>query len=555
MDALAARYNLRIARYLKSGAVFLVNAGQLEALRQDETQDHLSGDVRLQSSVDPMTAESIGADQVWAGLGQPAGAVGRRASSVAVIDSGIDTRHAALRRRVLATMDFTGGDGMDRFGHGTHVAGDHRRAARADGGHARPARHRAGRVSHQPARARRRRVGDGERRDRGDRLGDRAPPRIQHPGHQPVARRAGAAAVPRRSAVRGGGAGGARRPRRRGGGGELRPDGGRPGRVRRDHVAGQQPVRDHGGRARHARHGEAVRRHAGGVQLEGADAVRPDASSRTSSRRARRIVSAESADSYLSQTYPARHVAGSGVNAYMQLSGTSMAAGVVSGAAALLFEAKPSLTTRADEGGPAADAARSCRRPAWSGAGAGMVNAAAAVELVETNQVPETTIGGEDVVASGIHTVSTTVRRVAALNRRFRTTASRSRSSAATATDPLGHGCGRLDRLGHRRRRLDRLGHRCGRLDRLGHQRGRLDCLGHRRGRLDCLGHRRGRLDCLGHRHAGDSIVWGTGAGDSIVWGTDAGDSIVWGTAAGDSIVWGTDAGDSIVWGTADFPK
>src|SRR6185295_19645428 len=51
MDALAARYNLRIGRYLKSGAVFLVNAGQLEALRQDDTQDHLSGDIRLQSSV------------------------------------------------------------------------------------------------------------------------------------------------------------------------------------------------------------------------------------------------------------------------------------------------------------------------------------------------------------------------------------------------------------------------------------------------------------------------------------------------------------------------
>ena len=31
--------------------------------------------------------------------------------TVAVIDSGIDTRHHALRNRVIATMDFTGGDG------------------------------------------------------------------------------------------------------------------------------------------------------------------------------------------------------------------------------------------------------------------------------------------------------------------------------------------------------------------------------------------------------------------------------------------------------------
>ena len=56
----------------------------------------------------------------------------------------------------------------------------------------------------------------------------------------------------------------------------------------------------------------------------------------------------------------------------------------------------------------------------------------------------------------------------------------------------------------------------------------------------------------------GDNIVWGTAAdGDNIVWGTAAdGDNIVWGTAAdGDNIVWGTDCGgadcDNVIWGTA----
>jgi len=56
----------------------------------------------------------------------------------------------------------------------------------------------------------------------------------------------------------------------------------------------------------------------------------------------------------------------------------------------------------------------------------------------------------------------------------------------------------------------------------------------------------------------GDNIVWGTAAdGDNIVWGTYAnGDNIVWGTAAdGDNIVWGTDCGgadcDGVVWGVA----
>lgn len=60
----------------------------------------------------------------------------------------------------------------------------------------------------------------------------------------------------------------------------------------------------------------------------------------------------------------------------------------------------------------------------------------------------------------------------------------------------------------------------------------------------------------------GDNIVWGYQDGDNIVWGTafDA-DNIVWGmlvgngivfaSSEGDNIVWGTFDGDNIVWGTA----
>lgn len=50
----------------------------------------------------------------------------------------------------------------------------------------------------------------------------------------------------------------------------------------------------------------------------------------------------------------------------------------------------------------------------------------------------------------------------------------------------------------------------------------------------------------------GDNIVWGTMQGDNIVWGTMDRDNIVWGTFEGlDNIVWGTDADDNIVWGTS----
>lgn len=54
-----------------------------------------------------------------------------------------------------------------------------------------------------------------------------------------------------------------------------------------------------------------------------------------------------------------------------------------------------------------------------------------------------------------------------------------------------------------------------------------------------------------------DNIVWGTGLlDDNIVWGTDCGgadcDNIVWGTVDADNIVWGTAMlGDNIVWGTS----
>jgi serine protease AprX len=53
-----------------------------------------------------------------------------------------------------------------------------------------------------------------------------------------------------------------------------------------------------------------------------------------------------------------------------------------------------------------------------------------------------------------------------------------------------------------------------------------------------------------------DNIVWGNGEEDNIVWGNDGDDNIVWGNdCAGencDNIVWGNDDGDNIVWGNAD---
>jgi len=54
----------------------------------------------------------------------------------------------------------------------------------------------------------------------------------------------------------------------------------------------------------------------------------------------------------------------------------------------------------------------------------------------------------------------------------------------------------------------------------------------------------------------GDNIVWGNSDADNIVWGNGDADNIVWGNTADDNIVWGNDCAgadcDNIVWGNTD---
>ena len=51
---------------------------------------------------------------------------------------------------------------------------------------------------------------------------------------------------------------------------------------------------------------------------------------------------------------------------------------------------------------------------------------------------------------------------------------------------------------------------------------------------------------------ADESVVWGTNTDESVVWGTSDDGSVVWGTDDDGSVVWGTDDDGSVVWGTGD---
>ena len=113
----------------------------------------------------------------------------------------------------------------------------------------------------------------------------------------------------------------------------------------------------------------------------------------------RRVTSAEAAGSVLSVNFPLQHIAGAGPNAYIRGSGTSMAAAVVSGAAAVLIEERPNLEPFAVKAALQMTSTFLPQAGLVQG-GAGSLNVLAAAEFVRDGDLSDTTIADEPAAAS-----------------------------------------------------------------------------------------------------------------------------------------------------------
>jgi serine protease AprX len=129
IQQVAARDQLPVLRVLDGLVVVEADAAEIGALRQVPGIQSISRDA-IVSSLMTVAAKAMAADQARAGQpgflgigGYPA--VTGKGVGVAVIDSGITTSHAALTGKVVAAVSFATGDPSttDGFGHGTHIAG------------------------------------------------------------------------------------------------------------------------------------------------------------------------------------------------------------------------------------------------------------------------------------------------------------------------------------------------------------------------------------------------------------------------------------------------
>ena len=130
IQSLAARDGVPVLRVLDGMVVVSARPSELSVLRQVPGIQSISRD-NIVSPLMVVAQKVMAADQARAA--QPGGLLGiggmpavtGKGIGVAIIDSGINTSHAALSGKVTAAISFVSGDSStnDGFGHGTHIAG------------------------------------------------------------------------------------------------------------------------------------------------------------------------------------------------------------------------------------------------------------------------------------------------------------------------------------------------------------------------------------------------------------------------------------------------
>ena len=340
IDALAKRHNVPIVRRFAGGAVIAANADELKRVAGDFSVNHLSGDLPVRNAM-AISNGALVADQTRAGspgllglLGIPG--VSGSGATVAVVDSGI-ANHSALTGKVVASVSFVTGDSStnDEYGHGTHVAGiiagtNTKTTSLYTGGIAPGAKLVNVRV-----------LGDDGSGYTSDVIAginwvidNKSKYNIKvmnlslgHPVTEscttdPLCQAVGRAYAAGIVVVAAAGNNGRAADGRVILGGILSP-GNSPFAITVAATTTQGTV---------PRGDDAVTTYSSRGPAAYDFTVKPDVAAPGN-----KIVSLEAYNSYLSKYYSALHKAGSGTNAYMQLSGTSMAAPMISGAAALLL--------------------------------------------------------------------------------------------------------------------------------------------------------------------------------------------------------------------------
>lgn len=409
VEAAAARLGVPLLRRLDESVVLLADADAIRRLQEEPGILGISGDLPVIAATS-VADRALAADQARAGsaaflgLRRYRGVTGRGVG-VAIVDSGI-AAHPALANKVAAAVSFVPDDPtpLDRFGHGTHVAGivaGQANAAAAvtglyQGGIAPGAHLISVKVLGREGSGRTSDVIAGldwviaHREQYGIRIVNLS---LGHPVTEPSFTDPLNAAVLRAVASGMLVVASAGNQGRDAEGRQVLGSITSPGNSPHALTAGATNTWD-----TIARSDDTVTTYSSRGPTKYDLAVKPDVVAPGN-----KIVSLEAAGSLLAQTYPGERVAGSGSNAYRRMSGTSMAAGMVSGAAALILEAAPGLTPRHVKMVVQAGASLMLREGLVA-SGAGSVNVWASRRMASdglTPLLPSTLVSGLPVPASG----------------------------------------------------------------------------------------------------------------------------------------------------------